>query len=184
MATMSWGTPVQYTKIKRLTANQFQSTPHVMGKIYTVVSSYSRISLMSQTVSKSDFDKLVQKVQEKLAGKAKILSAKIDSVAKTFTYQYTPTVNFVLPLVGWALYLAIAAIIAAVLLIILAILGVDVGDFVAKSVTTPIVGGITNILTSPWVIGGLLVAGGGYFLLKHPSKIGEIRREFRRQTTS
>jgi len=177
MATMSWGTPTQYMKIKSLTANQFQTAQHQVGKIYTVVSSYSRISLLSQTVSRADFNKLVQKVTEKLQGKAKLLSAKIDSVAKTFTYQYTPTTNFVLPLVGWALYLAIAAIIAAVLLIILAIIGVDVGDFVAKSVTAPIAKGITDILTSPWVIGGLLVAGGGYFLLKNPSKIGEIRRE-------
>lgn len=177
MGTLSWGTPVRYTRIKRYTANQFQTAQHVVGKIYTVVSSYSRISLMRQTVSKADFDKLVQKVTEKLAGKAKMLSASIDSTKKTFTYQYTPTVNFVLPLAGWALYLAIAAIIAAVLLIILAIIGVDVGDFVSKSVTAPIVGGITDIFTSPWVIGGLLVAGGGYFLLKNPSKIGEIRRE-------
>lgn len=177
MATMAWGTPTQYKKIKSLTANQFQTAQHQVGKIYTIVSSYSRISLMSQTVSRADFNKLVQKVTEKLAGKAKLLSAKIDSVAKTFTYQYTPTANFVLPLVGWALYLAIAAIIAVVLLIILAIIGVDVGEFAAKSVTEPITGAVTNILTSPWVIGGLLVAGGGYFLLKNPSKIGEIRRE-------
>ncbi|MDD5474712.1 MAG: hypothetical protein PHU34_11300 [Candidatus Methanoperedens sp.] len=177
MAVMAWGTPVQYRKIKSLTPTQFQTSQSEVGKIYTVVSSYSRISLMSQTVSREQFDKMVKEVSAKLAGKARLLSAKIDSVAKTFTYQYTPIMGFPLPVLAWLSWQAIVIIVAVVLLITLAIIGVDVGDFVAKSVTAPIVGGITNILTSPWVIGGLLVAGGGYYLLKNPSKIGEIRRE-------
>lgn len=174
MATMSWGTPVQYVKIKSLTENELKTTANQVGKIYTEVHKYTKISLTTQTLTKTEFDRAVKTAMEKFQGKAKLLYAKINSADKTITIQYTPTVSFFPPIL---LALGIVAALALIIGLLLKFAGAEVGDFVSKAVTTPIVGGITNILTSPWVIGGLLVAGGGYYLLKNPSKIGEIRRE-------
>lgn len=175
MASLVWGNPVKTTPMKRFNSeSELKASNHEVGKIYTEVYKYSRISLMSQTLSLADFNKFVAETIKQFQGKAKLLYAVVNSTNKTIAIQYTPIVSFIAPLVIYGIVLLIAFLLG----VILSFGGAEVGTLLSTGITEPIVKGATDIITNPWVLGTLLVAGLGYVVLQNPAKVGEVRREF------